>query len=70
VAAAVELYSLIFAGNEVNIAYGAHLGGMLVGYLMLGRAWRPREALSALRWKFRRRRFRVLRRRDPNYPFH
>jgi membrane associated rhomboid family serine protease len=70
VAAALELYSLIFGGNEVNIAYGAHLGGMLVGYLMLGRAWRVREALGSLRWKFRRRRFRVMRSRDPNYPFH
>jgi rhomboid family protein len=69
-AAAVELYSLIFGGGEMNIAYGAHLGGMLVGYLMLGRAWRVGETLRSLRWRFRRRRFRVMRPRDPNYPFH
>lgn len=70
VASAIQLYSLIFAGNEVNIAYGAHLGGMLVGYLMLGRTWHLREAFRSLRWRLRRRRFRVLRPRDPNYPFH
>ena len=70
IAAAVELYCLIFGGGEVNIAYGAHLGGMIAGYLMLGRAWRSGEWLRSLRWRFRRRRFRVMRRRDPNYPFH
>jgi len=70
VAAALELYSLIFGGNEMNIAYGAHLGGMLVGYLMLGRRWRLSAPLKSLLWRLRRRRFRVLRDRDPNYPFH
>jgi len=70
VAAALELYSLVFAGNEVNIAYGAHLGGMLVGYLMLGGAWRVTDRFRSLRWRVRRRRFKLMRDRDPNYPFH
>jgi membrane associated rhomboid family serine protease len=69
ISAAVELYSLIFSGGGMNIAYGAHVGGMLIGYLWLKRAWRPRELWGELRWRFRRRRFRVVDRRD-DYPFH
>lgn len=67
--AALQLYSLIFAAGQVNIAYGAHLGGMVVGYLTLKRAWRVGEFFGGLRWRFRRRRFRVMDRRD-DYPFH
>jgi membrane associated rhomboid family serine protease len=66
----LELYSLIFAGGQGNIAYAAHVGGMLVGYLYLKRAWRLRPLLSDLRWRMRRRRFRVMDQRDDDFPFH
>lgn len=66
----LELYSLIFGGGQGNIAYAAHVGGMLVGYLYLKRAWRVRPFLADLRWKSRRRRFRVMDRKDDDFPFH
>ncbi len=66
----LELYSLIFAGGQGNIAYAAHVGGMLVGYLYLKRAWRLRSFLGNLRWKLKRRRFKVMDRRDDDFPFH
>ena len=69
-AAGIELYSLIFSTGQVQIAYGAHLGGMLVGYVYLKRAWRVGAFLSDVRWRIRRRRFRVMDRRDDRFPFH
>jgi membrane associated rhomboid family serine protease len=66
----LDLYSLIFASGRGNIAYAAHVGGMLVGYLYLKRAWRVRPFLADLRWRLRRRRFRVMDRRDDDFPFH
>ena len=66
----LNLYSLIFASGRGNIAYAAHVGGMLVGYLYLKRAWRLRPFLADLRWRMRRRRFRVMDRRDDDFPFH
>jgi membrane associated rhomboid family serine protease len=66
----LELYSLIFAGGRGNIAYAAHVGGMLVGYLYLKRAWRIRPLLAELRWRSKRRRFRVMDKSDDDFPFH
>jgi len=66
----LNLYSLIFASGRGNIAYAAHVGGMVVGYLYLKRAWRLRPFLAHLRWRIRRRRFRVMDRRDDDFPFH
>jgi hypothetical protein len=45
---------------------------MLFGYLYLKRAWRIREWLAELRWRARRRRFRVFEQREENdrYPYH
>ena len=48
----------------------AHLGGAVTGFLYLKRVWRPGRLLSELRWKLRRRRFKVMDRRDDDYPFH
>ncbi len=55
-----------------GIGHFAHLGGMLFGYLYLKRAWRIREWLAELRWRARRRRFRVFEQREENdrYPYH
>jgi len=74
-------FVLLLAGIELwvssrwvsdGIGHFAHLGGMLFGYLYLKRAWRIREWLSELRWRARRRRFRVFEQREENdrYPYH
>ena len=64
----IELFSLM--GLQDGVAHFAHLGGMLFGYLYLKRFWRLREFLNELRWKLRRRRFRVTDRDDRQYPHH
>lgn len=64
----IELFSLL--SIEDGVAHIAHLGGMLFGYLYLRRAWQVRPFLSDLRWKLRRRRFKVVDRPDRRYPFH
>jgi membrane associated rhomboid family serine protease len=66
--AGIELFSLL--GLNDGVAHTAHLGGMLFGYLYLRRAWRVREVWNDLRWKLRRRRFRVMRDDDEKYRFH
>ena len=43
-----------------GVAHIAHLGGALVGYLYLKRAWRVGEFYRDLKWRVRRRRFKVM----------
>jgi membrane associated rhomboid family serine protease len=43
-----------------GVAHIAHLGGAVVGYLYLKRAWRVGEFFRDLKWKIRRRRFKVM----------
>ena len=64
----IELYSLL--NVQDGVAHFAHLGGMLSGYLYLKRAWRLKEFWNELRWRLRRRRFRVMRGEDRHYPYH
>ncbi len=64
----IELFSLL--GLPDNVAHFAHPGGMLFGYLYLKRAWRLKEVWNELRWRLRRRRFRVMRGEDDHYPYH
>lgn len=64
----IELYALL--SLEDGVAHIAHLGGMLFGYLYLKRVWQIGPFLADLRWKLRRRRFRVVDRPDRRYPFH
>jgi membrane associated rhomboid family serine protease len=54
-------------GGVSNIA---HLGGMLVGWLYLKRVWRLPDVYRELRWRLRRRRFRVMDSRDDNRWIH
>jgi membrane associated rhomboid family serine protease len=42
-----------------GVSHVAHLGGMVVGYLYLKRVWRVRDLYRDVRWRIRRRRFRV-----------
>src|SRR6267143_3139629 len=58
----IELFSLLSLPD--GVAHFAHLGGMLFGYLYLKRVWRVRRFWSDLRWRLRRRRFRVMRSED------
>jgi membrane associated rhomboid family serine protease len=44
-------------GGVSNIA---HLGGMVVGWLYLKRVWRLGDLVREVRWRLRRRRFRVM----------
>src|SRR5206468_7562911 len=57
-----------------GIAYSAHLGGMAFGYAYLKRVWRVGELYREIRWRLRRRRFRVIPRDggngDTRFPFH
>jgi membrane associated rhomboid family serine protease len=64
----VELFNLL--GVSDGVAHMAHLGGVLFGYLYLKRAWRLRGFVNELRWRLRRRKFRVMRHDGENYPFH
>ena len=64
----IELFSLL--SLQDGVAHFAHLGGMLFGYLYLKRAWRLKEFWNELRWRLRRRRFRVMRGEDDHYPYH
>ncbi len=74
-------FVLLLAGIELwvssqyvsdGIGHFAHLGGMLFGYLYLKRAWRVKDWIAELRWKARRRRFRVFENREEKdrYPYH
>jgi membrane associated rhomboid family serine protease len=53
-----------WAQSASGVSHVAHLGGMIVGYLYLKRAWRVGEAYRSLRWWYQRRKFRVLTRGD------
>jgi membrane associated rhomboid family serine protease len=64
----IQVFSLL--SLQDGVAYVAHLGGLLFGYLYLKRAWRLREFFGDLRWKLRRRRFKVVEREKRRYPFH
>jgi membrane associated rhomboid family serine protease len=64
----IQVFSLL--SLQDGVAYIAHLGGLLFGYLYLKRAWRLREFFGELRWKLRRRRFKVVERDKRHYPFH
>jgi membrane associated rhomboid family serine protease len=47
-------------GANSNVSNIAHLGGGLIGYLYLKRAWRVGEFYKELRWKYQRRKFKVM----------
>ena len=49
-----------------NVSYIAHIAGGLAGFLYLKRAWRVGEFYRDLKWKFRRRKIKVVPPRDPD----
>jgi membrane associated rhomboid family serine protease len=69
--AAITLWSSLSApGSTVN--HVAHLGGMVLGWIYLHRAWNLLRVWQEWRWKARRRRYRVVSdsRDDDHYRFH
>ena len=51
-------YTLGSSGSSTS--HIAHLGGAVIGFLYLKRAWRIRELIQDLRWRWMRRRFKVV----------
>ncbi len=49
-----------FAQESGNVSHVGHLGGAVVGYLYLRRAWRIGSLYREIRWRVRRRKFRVM----------
>ena len=58
------LFAIAFVSNLTargdRVSHIAHLGGMIVGWLYLKRAWRLGEFWRELVWRIRRRRFKVM----------
>jgi membrane associated rhomboid family serine protease len=71
---ALILFALAFfytmSGGGSGISHVSHLGGAVVGYLYLRRAWRVGDFVRELKWKIRRRRFKVMSPDDRNDPDH
>ena len=57
-------YFYTFTGSDGNISHVGHLGGAVTGFLYLKRAWRVRDFYREMMWRIRRRRFKVLTRKD------
>jgi membrane associated rhomboid family serine protease len=49
-----------------GVSHIAHLGGGLIGFLYLKRAWRVGEFYRELKWRIRRRQFKVMSKDDGN----
>lgn len=58
-------YSLSTPGDQV--AHIAHLAGAVVGFLYLKRAWRFGDFYRHIKWKWARRRFKVMSRDDDHW---
>ncbi len=56
----ITLYFSVFSPTGGNIAHLAHLGGAVFALLYIGRFWRLRPLLAELKYRVKRRRFRVL----------
>jgi membrane associated rhomboid family serine protease len=58
------LFGIAFISNLTSqgdgVSHVAHLGGMVVGWLYLKRAWRLGDLWRELIWRIRRRRFKVM----------
>src|SRR6185436_8891615 len=58
------LFVLAFLSNlsqsRDRVSHVAHLGGMVVGWLYLKRAWRIGDFWREIVWRVRRRRFKVM----------
>lgn len=57
---AILEFVFAFSYTGDGIGHLAHFGGMLFGYLYLKRVWRIREFIADIKWKLRRRKFKVM----------
>lgn len=71
---AIVLFAVAFLSNlsrpQGGISHVAHLGGMVVGWLYLKRAWRVGDLVREIRWRVRRRRLRVMAPKDDDRWLH
>jgi membrane associated rhomboid family serine protease len=56
-----------FTHSAGPVSHVAHLGGAVVGFLYLKRAWRVRPWIDELRWKLKRRKFKVMPPKDDDW---
>jgi len=56
----VVTFFYTFTQPSSGISHIAHLGGAIVGFLYLKRAWRVGDLIRELRWKSQRRKFKVM----------
>lgn len=56
----VVTFFYTFTQPAGGISHIAHLGGAVVGFLYLKRAWRVGDMIRELRWKSQRRKFKVM----------
>ena len=55
-----------FSGTGGNVSHVGHLGGAVVGFLYLKRAWRIDLLWGEVQWRLKRRRFKVMHQNDRN----
>jgi len=55
----ISFFSL-FQRGQGSVSHIAHLGGAIVGFIFLKRLWNVRRWVSELRWKLKRRQFKVV----------
>lgn len=71
---AIILFAVAFLSNlsrpDGGISHIAHLGGMVVGWLVLKRAWRVGDLFREIKWRVRRRRLKVMPPRDDDRWIH
>ena len=56
----VVTFFYTFTQPAGGISHIAHLGGAVVGFLYLKRAWRVGDLIREMRWKSQRRKFKVM----------
>ena len=56
----VILFFNTFGQTSDGISHIAHLGGAVVGFLYLKRAWRLGSLYRDLKWRYQRKRFKVM----------
>ena len=63
----LTLFYTLTGPYQGGVSHLAHLGGALVGFLYLKRAWRFGEFYKELRWRMLRRKFKVTSKKDDDF---
>lgn len=59
----IQFFYTVFASG-MGVSHVSHLGGALVGFLYLQRRWRLHRLVQDVRWRWMRRRFKVIQKDD------